>query len=208
VGGVSQLLEQTGWVGGPIVFVCFSIWLLVALRLQRIGRGAPRQLRPQVASALAGASAAGRGVLQEFIREGAQLVASGTKKALPRIAALAERSTERLAGGRALLRVLVTVAPLLGLLGTVDGMIEMFGALHGAGGVRVGEGTVADGISRALLSTQLGLVIGIPGLLAARFAERLEERRCAQIETVRALLAQGVVPHAEAPAKRPNSRSI
>lgn len=59
------------------------------------------------------------------------------------------------------LTVLVTAAPLLGLLGTVFGMLTTFSGLA-AGTGRVIE-SVAGGISEALITTQMGLLIAIPG---------------------------------------------
>ena len=62
------------------------------------------------------------------------------------------------------LRVLVAVAPLLGLLGTVVGMIETFHALvHG--NVEM-TAKLADGIHIALYTTQAGLVAALPGVFA------------------------------------------
>ena len=58
----------------------------------------------------------------------------------------------------------VSTAPLLGLLGTVTGMLATFDALaSGAGGQKTME-LVAGGISEALITTETGLVIALPGL--------------------------------------------
>jgi biopolymer transport protein ExbB len=59
------------------------------------------------------------------------------------------------------LAVLVTAAPLTGLLGTVFGMLSTFSGLGSSEG-RVVE-RVASGISEALITTQMGLLIAIPG---------------------------------------------
>ncbi len=69
----------------------------------------------------------------------------------------------RLNWGLPLLRLLAAIAPLLGLLGTVVGMILTFQAisLHGSGDPRL----IAGGISQALVTTVLGLVTAIPLLL-------------------------------------------
>lgn len=77
--------------------------------------------------------------------------------------------------------VLASVAPLLGLLGTVIGMVDTFQviAVFGTGNVK----GLASGISVALITTQSGLLVAIPGLLlsgylyrhAARLEMRLEE---------------------------------
>lgn len=61
--------------------------------------------------------------------------------------------------------VLITVCPLLGLLGTVNGMLGTFNSLHGES---VGQTSIllaSDGIARALVTTQIGLLLAIPGTL-------------------------------------------
>jgi len=66
---------------------------------------------------------------------------------------------------------LVVVAPLLGLLGTVFGMIETFDAVA----MRSGQTAdmVAGGISRALITTQVGLVAALPGTFGLAHLHRL-----------------------------------
>jgi len=65
------------------------------------------------------------------------------------------------------LAIFATVAPLLGLLGTVTGMIETFQSitLYGAGDPKLMSG----GISQALITTQLGLTVAIPLMLFHSF---------------------------------------
>lgn len=81
------------------------------------------------------------------------------------------QETPRLERGQPLLKLLSAVAPLLGLLGTVTGMIITFQAITQSGG---GDSRLmADGISQALVTTVLGLVVAIPllflhSLLASR----------------------------------------
>ena len=66
--------------------------------------------------------------------------------------------------------VLAAVAPLLGLLGTVSGMINTFQAItiHGTGDPRM----LSGGISEALITTQLGLLVAVPVLILHHFLER------------------------------------
>ncbi|MCQ4320463.1 MotA/TolQ/ExbB proton channel family protein [Stutzerimonas stutzeri] len=81
------------------------------------------------------------------------------------------QETPPLEHGQSLLKLLSAVAPLLGLLGTVTGMIVTFQAITQSGG---GDSRLmADGISQALVTTVLGLVVAIPllflhSLLASR----------------------------------------
>jgi len=62
------------------------------------------------------------------------------------------------------MRILVAAAPLVGLLGTVMGMLVTFDALaFGSGGEKT-MGLIARGISEALITTKTGLVVALPGL--------------------------------------------
>ncbi|MDD2610182.1 MAG: MotA/TolQ/ExbB proton channel family protein [Giesbergeria sp.] len=72
------------------------------------------------------------------------------------------------------LATIASAAPLLGLLGTVIGMIEIFGAQVGAGGLgqAMGGGNpakLAHGISVALYNTAFGLMVAIPALIFWRY---------------------------------------
>ena len=70
----------------------------------------------------------------------------------------------------AFLNIMVVAAPLFGLLGTVLGMLLTFKAI-GVGGSSTSE-VIATGISEALVCTQTGMMIAIPGLVMAFVAKR------------------------------------
>ena len=77
-----------------------------------------------------------------------------------------------------LIGVLAAIAPLLGLLGTVIGMIKTFDVISffGTGNAKA----MAGGISEALITTQTGLMVAIPGVYMSNFlstrAEKLKKR--------------------------------
>jgi biopolymer transport protein ExbB len=73
-----------------------------------------------------------------------------------------------------ILKALVAAAPLLGLLGTVFGMIETFGVIS-LKSANVSE-LMASGISKALITTQCGLVVALPGLFGVAFLNRMLRR--------------------------------
>jgi len=82
------------------------------------------------------------------------------------------------------LGVLVSLAPLLGLLGTVTGMLATFQGLGGGGGKIIDS--VAAGISQALITTQVGLTIAVPGYLMLYFLVGRRQQlavRLAHLET-------------------------
>jgi len=85
------------------------------------------------------------------------------------------------------MKICVSAAPLLGLLGTVTGMLDTFGALASGSGGEKTMALVAKGISEALVTTETGLVIALPGLffqyqLARRF--KRYQAFLAHLETV------------------------
>jgi biopolymer transport protein ExbB len=87
------------------------------------------------------------------------------------------RATETVPFERDLLvmKICVSCAPLVGLLGTVTGMLATFGALSsGSGGDKTME-MIAAGISEALITTETGLVIALPGLFFQYQLGRIHE---------------------------------
>ena len=85
------------------------------------------------------------------------------------------RAVDRLEKHLRGLSVIAQSAPLLGLLGTVTGMIKAFmGIEHSAGQIDVSA--LAGGIWEALLTTAFGLVVAIPALFAYNFFETRVDR--------------------------------
>jgi len=92
--------------------------------------------------------------------------------------AMISRVSARLHVNLRMIRTLIAICPLLGLLGTVTGMVQVFDvmAFTGTGNAR----GMAEGISRATLPTMAGLVVALSGLF---FSARLDQR--ARLETER-----------------------
>ena len=72
--------------------------------------------------------------------------------------------------GKTWIHMVTITAPLAGLLGTVGGMIETFDSMREMS-LFTQSGGIAGGISQALFTTQMGLAVAIPGLLAGRGTE-------------------------------------
>jgi len=117
------------------------------------------------------------GDLRESLQEVAQLQVPRLEKNLPILATVGY------------------VSPLLGLLGTVTGMIHVFQTVSGARGtVPVGE--LAGGIWEALLTTAAGLVVAIPAYvaynyLASRMGSEVNDMERAGIEMIQILKEGG-----------------
>ena len=92
------------------------------------------------------------------------------------------------------LEVIANISPLLGLLGTVLGMITAFAELESAGS-QVDPAILAGGIWEALLTTAFGLVVAIPALTMYYLLEgRVDETRATMKDAVVRILAVGEAP--------------
>ena len=81
------------------------------------------------------------------------------------------------------LATIASAAPLLGLLGTVIGMIEIFGSQSGAGAMGTGNpGQLAHGISIALYNTAFGLIVAIPALIFWKYFRARVDAYLLQLE--------------------------
>ncbi len=94
-------------------------------------------------------------------------------------AALYEMS--RLERGLVVLATIANVAPLVGFLGTVTGMIRSFDALSQAG--LSNPGLVAEGISEALITTAAGLIVAVPVQIAYNYFMANINKKVRDIET-------------------------
>ena len=82
-----------------------------------------------------------------------------------------------------LVKTIVLLAPLVGLLGTVMGMIETFDALQSSS--MFGQGTsISGGISKALFTTELGLVVAVPGLIFGKILDKKENIFALEFEQI------------------------
>ncbi len=96
---------------------------------------------------------------------------------------------ERMEFGLPTLAILGNTAPLLGLLGTITGMIKAFMVIQEAGG-KVDAQALAGGIWEAMITTGVGLAVAIPLLILLHFLEGTVERRGRSMRRVIALLLE------------------
>lgn len=91
-----------------------------------------------------------------------------------------EQEIEKMEKNLVILDVIATIAPLLGLLGTVLGIIDSFDILSATGGV-ASPVQLSSGIARALLTTAAGLFIAIPALIFYTHFVRIVNTRIREI---------------------------
>ncbi len=190
-------IEMGGFVMPPLLVIGLLLWTLIGLRMQLLERGFGGTLAERVrrirgvAETLAGA----RGLLDRVLRTGLARLEAGPagRRGLDQLVLEVDMELGRY---RRVIRSLCGVAPLLGLLGTVSGMIETF---HGLTAMELfaSDGGVAGGVAEALVSTQMGLVVAVPGLIASRLLDgreealRLEVRRAREHLDLSGLAATG-----------------
>lgn len=115
---------------------------------------------------------------------------SSAESALEEIQASAQATWLKLERYLGVLATIATVAPLLGLFGTVVGMIEIFGS-QGVGSPQ----QLAQGISIALYNTAFGLLIAIPALAAWRGLRAMASQRQQECEEFARQLFKKLYPH-------------
>ena len=179
---MSALLDY--WQAGgplmiPLAFLCFAMWFWILTlygKLREAGassRGVHELLHGLPAGLVPGAvqqwAAKHRGPVPRV----AEYATSGR----PEVGAIQSRLQEgrlaelpRFARELGVLKAIVVAAPLLGLLGTVKGMIATFSVLSTRGTASMES--LSAGISEALVTTQVGLVVALPGLIGAYVISR------------------------------------
>jgi len=91
---------------------------------------------------------------------------------------------------------IITAAPLLGILGTVTGIIQSFGLLAGMNQEAVSDpGAVAGGIAQALITTAFGLIVAMVALFPYAIFRAAADRCFSRLEALTAAASQGA-PHA------------
>ena len=199
---LADALGAVAALGGPVVLLLIALSALVLAlvlvklwQFRRAGLGRHRALeaaldawdrgRAEQARAMALAAPSHLGPLAALAMQSAPGNEPGNEPGALR-ARLAGLASERVTGLSSGLRVLdsvAQVAPLLGLFGTVLGMIEAFRGLQAAGPV-VDPAALAGGIWVALLTTAVGLAVAMPTALVLTWFETRIAREAAFAERI------------------------
>ena len=184
-----SIIQAAGWPIWPLI-VCSIVGLaLIGERLMalRTATVTPPGLPAQVIKAWVGG---GAGAALEACdnsvmgRIFASSIAAGADEQAMRYAALqtGRLQTALLNKHLPAIATIATIAPFLGLLGTVIGMIEMFNAQAMGIGGQAEPSAMAAGISVALYNTAFGLMVAVPALMAWRFLRAKVDALVMQLE--------------------------
>jgi biopolymer transport protein ExbB len=184
-----ELVKAGGWLMMPLL-LC-SIFML-AIAIERFVRLKRQLVLPQSLMIRRGhsASAVVKGLEQNpaleksslgaILKDGLEAYDQGEDFARAQMEASASREIGFLEKNINFLGTLSAVAPLLGLLGTVLGIIESFLSMD------LGSGSnptmMIPGLSKALITTAAGMVVAIPALFAFRYFQRLVQEYVAELE--------------------------
>ncbi len=203
-------IRQIADLGGPVVLililvsiaalatVLYKIWQFAAA-----GVGRHRALSDAVAAwdrgDRAGATLA-LGKSRSYLAPVIEMALNAGAADMTRLEAEAETRFARLETGFRFLDSVAQLAPLLGLFGTVLGMIEAFQSLQDAG-AQVDPSILAGGIWVALLTTAVGLAVAMPtALVLSWFEGRMDAERVTAERAISTILHPTGRATAEAPA--------
>lgn len=164
--GIGEFVDAGGWVVWWILAVAVTMWTLIIERAWWFARVYP------AARAAAAARWRQRGERHSW-----------TARRI-RTAMIGELSVA-MGGTLPLLRALIPICPLLGLLGTVGGMLEVFDvmAIKGQSEPRA----MADGVSQAMIATLSGLAVALSGMYFAHHYTAKARRETEELSSVLAL---------------------
>ncbi|MCO1335718.1 MotA/TolQ/ExbB proton channel family protein [Microbulbifer sp. OS29] len=175
-----DIFKSGGWLMLPILFCSIAV---IAICIERIWTLSPRRIAPRTLLGDVWGWLKNNQVNADKLKELrdssplGRIFASGLsnsrhgrevmKDSIEETASQVVHELEHYLGA---LGTIAAVAPLIGLLGTVLGMIQVFNAimLEGTGNA----GVLAGGISQALITTAAGLACAIPALMAHRYFQR------------------------------------
>lgn len=172
---IGAYLANGGFVMPPLLLCALLLWFAIGWRWATLKRGSAKSVRVLVNNELRGKPRDARGIVDSA-------VATGIGLWQQQRGYLRERLDEAYGGYEGeikrysmLITTIVTVAPLLGLLGTVVGMIETFDSL-GDMTLFSQTGGIAGGIATALFTTQMGLIVAVPGYIIKSLLDRRERQ--------------------------------
>lgn len=187
---INYLFVGGPWVMLPLVAAGVLLWFALGYRWALLRRGSRKNVRVLVRRALEGRANPPNGIVDEAIAAGIAIVRAPRphlRRFLDEAFADFQRDLKR---WTTLINVLVSVAPLMGLLGTVMGMIETFNSL-GDMTFYSQSGGIAAGIATALFTTQLGLVVAVPGVIAKALLDRRQFQIESDLTAIKDILLSG-----------------
>ena len=182
-------MQSGGYVMWPLFFLVIILWYAIGYRYHILKRGSKKSVRVLIRKFALGKRQMQRGIIDGAIVDAIEAVEGSCKgiAGRDRIEDAFFPYKQALKKYRKTINTIVMVAPLIGLLGTVAGMIETFDSL-GSMSLYTQSGGIAGGISQALFTTQLGLVVAVPGLVIGRLIDRRSKIMELELEQIKDII--------------------
>ncbi len=172
---IGAYLANGGFVMPPLLLCALALWFAIGWRWSTLKRGSAKSVRVLVNNELRGKPREARGIVDTAVVKGIELWRQQRTYLRERLDETYGAYESEIKRYSMLITTIVTVAPLLGLLGTVVGMIETFDSL-GDMTLFSQTGGIAGGIATALFTTQMGLIVAVPGYIIKSLLDRRERQ--------------------------------
>jgi biopolymer transport protein ExbB len=166
------------------------LWFAIGYRFAALRRGSDRDVRNLIRRYDKGKKPTHDGVLVRALHKGMALRERNLDNLRPYLDDAFFEEQKEIRKYDRLIVTIVAAAPLLGLLGTVIGMIETFDSL-GDMSLFSQSGGIAGGISQALITTQMGLAVAIPGLIVNGVLQRWQKNIDIELAQLKDILCSG-----------------
>ncbi|MDZ4350135.1 MAG: MotA/TolQ/ExbB proton channel family protein [Xanthomonadaceae bacterium] len=180
-------LGSGGLVMPALLVVTALLWYALGSRWAVLQRGTDSNVRVLIRRYEEGRRKGGTGMVDAAIQRGLALRAAGVPDLRRRLDEAFGDFDSALKRHATLIASLVGIAPMLGLLGTVMGMIVTFESL-GDMTLFSQSGGIASGIATALFTTQMGLVVAVPGLIAKTVLDRRAQKLVSDLAQIKDIL--------------------
>jgi biopolymer transport protein ExbB len=172
---IGDYIDAGGWVMPPLLLASLVLWFAIGYRFAALKRGTQRGVRNLLRRyGDQGKLPTSNGVMARALRKGLDIKRKHPIDPRPYLDDALWEEEKDIRKFNRLILTIVAAAPLLGLLGTVIGMIETFDSL-GDMSLFSQSGGIAGGISQALITTQMGLAVAIPGLIVNGILQRKQK---------------------------------
>lgn len=198
---IAEHIAKGGSIGLVIIglgLFCLLLGVFKAVEVMSFKSPTPEHVQSVLAHIYSGDSDKATAIAAAMPGAGGTLLQSGVEHADEKRGTLEEILYEKILAVRPKLERLLpfmaltaAAAPLLGLLGTVTGMIKTFNliTIFGTGDAK----SLSSGISEALVTTELGLIVAIPALIFHGLLSRMARQRIGEMEQAAVGFINGVV---------------
>ena len=172
---IKSLFESGGLVMPPLLICTMMLWYGLGYRYWTLRGNDSKSVRELLIFYQGNPQTEPHSIIETAVKQGLLMKQRGLKGLRNHLDSLYADHHKEVRKYAVLIKVVVMVSPLLGLLGTVSGMIETFDSLASMA-LFTQSGGIAGGISQALFTTQMGLAVAIPGVLIQSVLNRRQNK--------------------------------